>query len=85
MIFWLSREVKKPILRLSFEDYEDHGLSPLIMDVAKGHVEDLNLFAYKQLHSKITGWPLGDRPTANTDADSNPVKENFLHKTSLKR
>lgn len=32
------------------------------MDVAGGKVEDLNLFVYKQINSKITGWPLGDRP-----------------------
>jgi glucosamine-6-phosphate deaminase len=79
MVFWLCREVRKPILRLSFEDYEDHGLSPLVMDVAHGSVEDLNLFAYRQLHRKITGWPLGDRP-----AETSPAKENYLQKTSLK-
>lgn len=32
------------------------------MDTAKGNVEDLNLYAYKIVHNKITGWPLGDRP-----------------------
>lgn len=62
MVFWLCKQVKKPILRLSFDDYEDHGLSPLVMNVARGNVEDLNLFVYKHLHAKITGWPLGDRP-----------------------
>lgn len=31
------------------------------MDCANGNVEDLNLFAYKQIISKITGWPLGGR------------------------
>jgi glucosamine-6-phosphate deaminase len=69
MIFWLCKEVKKPILRLAFQDYEDHGLSPLVMDVAKGNVEDLNLFAYRQLHGKITIWPLGDKPL-----DPSPMK-----------
>lgn len=64
IIFWLSGKVNKPLLRLTFEDYEDFGLSYLVMDCAGGRVEDLNLFAYKQLLSKISGWPLGDRPHA---------------------
>lgn len=62
---------------MTFEDYEDHGLSPLVMDVAKGNFEDLNLFAYKQVHSKITGWPLGDRPS-----EYNPEKGTILQKIS---
>jgi glucosamine-6-phosphate deaminase len=47
------------------------------MDVADGRVEDLNLFAYKQIHSKITGWPLGDRPQ-----NYNPDKGTILQKHS---
>lgn len=31
------------------------------MDVAHGKVEDLNLYAYKQIMAKVTGWPLGGR------------------------
>lgn len=59
MVFWLSSQVSKPLLRLTFEDYEDYGLSSLVMDCAGGRAEDLNLYAYKQMFSKITGWPLG--------------------------
>ena len=47
------------------------------MDVADGRVEDLNLFADKQIHSKITGWPLGDRPQ-----NYNPDKGTILQKHS---
>ncbi len=65
MIIWLCNQVKKPILRLKFEDYEDHELSSLAMDCAHGKVEDLNLYVYKQIVSKITGWPLGGRETYN--------------------
>ena len=35
------------------------------MECAKGKVEDLNLFCYKKLISKITGWPVGNRPDLN--------------------
>lgn len=38
MIIWLSHQIKKPILRLTFEDYEDHEMSSLIMDCANGKV-----------------------------------------------
>ena len=31
------------------------------MDIAHGKVEDLNLYAYKQIMAKISGWPLGGR------------------------
>ena len=61
MVIWLCHQVKKPILRLTFEDYEDNELSWLVMDCAHGKVEDLNLYAYKQIVHKITGWPLGGR------------------------
>ena len=62
MVLWLSQRVEKPILRLTYEDYEDHGLAPLVMDCASGKVEDLNLFIFKKMVPKITGWPIGNRP-----------------------
>ena len=46
---WLSETVKKPILRLTRDDYEDNGLAPIMMDVADGNVEDLNLYVYKHM------------------------------------
>lgn len=80
MIIWLSRKTDKPLLRLSFSDYEDNGLSPLIMNCAGGKVEDLNLFVYKQLVSKITGWPLGNPPAYD------PVKAgHIIPKVSQKK
>ena len=62
MVIWLSEKVNKPILRLTYEDYEDNGLSPLVMDCANGKAEDLNLYVFKQFVPKITGWPIGNRP-----------------------
>lgn len=61
-VTWLSEKVQKPILRLTYDDYEDHNISQLVVDCAEGNVEDLNLFVYKQIVNKITGWPLGKRP-----------------------
>lgn len=61
-VTWLSEKIQKPILRLTYDDYEDHHLANLVINVAQGSVEDLNLFVYKKIISKITGWPLGNRP-----------------------
>ena len=47
---------------MTYEDYEDHGLAPLVMESANGKAEDLNLFVFKKMISKITGWPIGNRP-----------------------
>lgn len=57
-VTWLSNLVKKPILRLTYDNYEDHGLAQLVMDVAHGNVENLNLYVYKVIASRITAWPL---------------------------
>jgi hypothetical protein len=54
--------VKKPVLRLTYDDYEDNHVSDLVVDCSNGSVEDLNLYVYKKIVSKITGWPLGNRP-----------------------
>jgi glucosamine-6-phosphate deaminase len=61
-VIWLCLKAKKPILRLTYNDYEDYHLSNLVIDCAKGSVEDLNLYCYKKIIKKITGWPLGHRP-----------------------
>jgi len=57
-VTWLSHLVKTPILRLTYSDYEDHNLAQLVMDVAQGNVETLNLYVYKVIASRITGFPL---------------------------
>lgn len=36
------------------------------MDCANGVVEDLNLYCYKKIISKITGWPLGGKPVQSS-------------------
>ena len=37
----------------------------MVFECAKGVVEDLNLYCYKKIISKITGWPLGNKPIQN--------------------
>lgn len=61
-VAWLSEKVNKPLLRLTYDDYEEYNLTELIMECANGCVEDLNLYVYKKIINRITGWPLGGRP-----------------------
>lgn len=61
-VAWLSEKLNKPLLRLTYDDYEENNLAQLIMDCANGCVEDLNLYVYKKIINRITGWPLGGRP-----------------------
>jgi glucosamine-6-phosphate deaminase len=61
-VMWLCLQTQKPILRLTYNDYEDYHLSGLVIDCANGSVEDLNLYCYKKIIKKITGGPLGNRP-----------------------
>lgn len=79
-VTWLSLQVKKPILRLTYDDYEDHHLSQLVVECAGGSVEDLNLYVYRQIVSKITGWPLGNKPADYEDLTSH---KKIIRKHSL--
>jgi glucosamine-6-phosphate deaminase len=43
----------------------------LVLECAGGSVEDLNLYVYRQIVLKITGWPLGNKPNDYEDLTSN--------------
>lgn len=60
-VIWLAREVKKPITKLTDEDYNEHGLQDLL--AARGSAYDLNIEVFRSLQSTITGWP-GGKPDA---------------------
>lgn len=61
-VTWLSERVKKPILKLVEEDYNEHGLQELL--ATRGSAYDLNIAVFKEMQNTITGWPGGkpDRP-----------------------
>lgn len=62
---WLSRQLGKPILKLTSADYEEAGLSELAEKY--GSAYDLNIKLFNHLQRTITGWP-GGKPNAD---DSN--------------
>ncbi len=56
----LALKLKKPVLSLTSHDYNDNGLSDLLVD--KGDVYEINLQVFYLLRDSITGWP-GGKPT----------------------
>jgi glucosamine-6-phosphate deaminase len=56
-VVWLSKKLKKPILKLTNEDYAENGLSDLMLDVASSY--SINIRIFNRLQRTITGWPGG--------------------------
>ncbi len=54
---WLAMQLKKPILKLTDEDYNEHGLQELLSE--RGQAYDINIQVFKSLQNTITGWPGG--------------------------
>lgn len=61
-VVWLSLKTKKPILKLTDEDYKDGSLSDLL--VQAGNAYSLNLKVFNVIQHTITGWP-GGKPNSN--------------------
>ena len=73
-VIWLSQRLKKPILKLTVEDYNEEDLQELL--ARHGSAYDINLSVFRHMQSTITGWPggkpeharlPGDRPQHNDD------------------
>ena len=54
---WLAQHVKKPMLKLTDEDYNEHGLQDLL--AAHGSAYDINIDVFRLMTETITGWPGG--------------------------
>ena len=63
-VIWLATTLKKPLLKLTDEDYNEHGLQELI--ASRGSAYELNIEVFKTLQSTITGWP-GGKPAAESN------------------
>lgn len=61
-ICWLSTIINKPILRLTYDDYENNSLAKLVTTVGNQKAETANMYAHKLIEGKMTEWPLGQRP-----------------------
>jgi glucosamine-6-phosphate deaminase len=58
----LALQLQKPVLSLTNNDYNDHGLGDLLVE--NGDAYETNLQVYYLLRDSITGWP-GGKPTEN--------------------
>lgn len=56
----LAQTVKKPLLKLTDEDYNEHGLQELI--ASRGGAYDINVEVFRAMQATITGWPGGKPP-----------------------
>jgi glucosamine-6-phosphate deaminase len=56
-VVWLSRKINKPVLKLTDEDYNEHGMSSL--NASQGSAYDINIKIFNHLQHTITGWPGG--------------------------
>jgi len=61
-VVWLCRKVDKPVLKLTDEDYNEHGMGDLLTQF--GPAYDINIKVFNELQHTITGWP-GGKPEAD--------------------
>jgi glucosamine-6-phosphate deaminase len=61
-IIWLAGAVDKPILKLTEEDYNTHGMAQLAVE--QGPAYNINIDIFNQIQHTITGWP-GGKPNAD--------------------
>jgi glucosamine-6-phosphate deaminase len=56
-VIWLALKLEKPILKLTDEDYNEHGLQDLLS--ARGRAYDINIDIFRSMQDTISGWPGG--------------------------
>jgi len=61
-VVWLSELLNKSILKLTDKDYNNNGMSGLLVE--EGTAYDLNIKMFNHLQHTITGWP-GGKPNAD--------------------
>ena len=61
-VTWLCKETGKPILKLTDQDYTNHGLGELLAIFGSGYKVNIKIF--NDLQHTITGWP-GGKPNAD--------------------
>lgn len=64
-VVWLCQYIGKPILKLTNNDYQEHGMGDIVTEY--GSAYNVNIKIFNQLQHTITGWP-GGKPNAD---DSN--------------
>lgn len=68
-VVWLCQLIKKPVLKLTNNDYMEHGMGDIVTEF--GSAYNVNIKIFNQLQHTITGWP-GGKP--NADDSSRPER-----------
>ncbi len=77
-VVWLSETLQKSVLKLTDKDYNDNGMSGLLVE--EGTAYDLNIKMFNKLQHTISGWP-GGKPNAddtNRPERSDPAKKRVI-------
>lgn len=61
-VIWLAKTLNKPILKLTEDNYNNHGMAQLATE--RGPVYQINIRIFNKLQHTITGWP-GGKPNAD--------------------
>lgn len=61
-VVWLSTTLDKPILKLRDEDYSEHGMNDVLIDIGRAY--NVNIRIFNEIQHTITGWP-GGKPNAD--------------------
>lgn len=69
-VVWLSLEMGKSILKLTDQDYSEHGMNDILIDF--GSAYSINIKVFNEIQNTITGWP-GGKP--NTDDERRPERK----------
>lgn len=77
-VIWLANELNKPILKLTDDDYNNHGMAQLATE--QGPVYNINIDIFNQIQHTITGWP-GGKP--NADDSQRPERASPAVKRSI--
>ena len=77
-VIWLANSLGKPVLKLTEDDYNNHGMSQLALE--RGPVYNINIDIFNKLQHTITGWP-GGKP--NADDSQRPERAEPARKRSI--
>ncbi len=80
-VIWLAIQLKKPVLKLTEEDYNEEGLQDLL--ATHGSAYDINLQVFRYLQSTLTGWPGGKPQHAKLPGDRPQSHEDIFPKRVL--
>ncbi|MBO6793141.1 MAG: glucosamine-6-phosphate deaminase [Balneolaceae bacterium] len=77
-VVWLSKYLEKPILKLTDEDYSEHGMNDVLTDIGRAY--NVNIRIFNEIQHTITGWP-GGKP--NSDDTYRPERREPAKKRVL--